>query len=158
MITFIKSLNKIINHALRLSHSYLVTLLDIKLKKTKIRLIHVKKKQGKKKSPMFKKIFSNVILSIFLDKTAKEKLQAHQKKNKTNKSNKITQKKIKTETSSKSVDNSQPQTNKRQTLIKNALAIHKKQSKILDNLGEKDKKRLQLLALRTMLRKIKHNQ
>lgn len=107
---------------------------------------------------MFKKIFSNVILSIFLDKTAKEKLQAHQKKNKTNKSNKIIQKKIKTETSSQSIDNSQPQTNKRQTLIKNALAIHKKQSKILDNLGEKDKKRLQLLALRTMLRKIKHNQ
>ena len=104
---------------------------------------------------MFKEIFSNVILSIFLDKNAKEKFQAHQKNIKAHKNNKISQNKIKTETSLKKLDKSQPQVNERQTLIKNALAIHKKQSKILDNLGKKDKKLLQLLALKTMLGKIK---
>ena len=43
---------------------------------------------------------------------------------------------------------------KRQSLIRNAIAVHKKHTKIFDNLSEDQKQRLQILAKQTMLGKV----
>jgi hypothetical protein len=49
----------------------------------------------------------------------------------------------------------QAQNTERQTLIKDALAAHKKYSKALDNLSKGQKKKLQRLAMQKMFGKIK---
>jgi hypothetical protein len=102
---------------------------------------------------MIKKILSNAILSIFMDKSAKKSFYAARE------SRKIQNKSINMPAA---IDTEAPMTSaavaktpniKRETLIRNAMAAHKEYSKALDNLSENQKQRLKLLAMRTMLGK-----
>jgi outer membrane PBP1 activator LpoA protein len=100
---------------------------------------------------MIKKILSNAMLSIFMDKSAKKKFYAvrESRKTKNNSANippVIDTKKLVT---SKTVVHTQNII--RQTLVKNAVAVHKEYSKIFDHLGEDQKQKLKLLAMHAML-------
>lgn len=102
---------------------------------------------------MIKKFLSNAMLSIVMDKSAKEKFHAVQETRKALK-NKDKLDDLADATpvpQSPAVD--APPSVDRQELIRTALAVHKEQSKVFDNLNENEKRRLQLLAMHTMLGK-----
>lgn len=109
---------------------------------------------------MIKKILSNAMLSIVMDKSAKEKLQAVREQRKSLKEKReIPPEEAMVRAALGPRPEIAPAKPKplsgedRQELIRNALAVHKQQSKVLDTLSPKEKKRLQLLALHTMLGK-----
>ena len=112
-------------------------------------------RDSRDRRPMIKKFFSNAMLSIVMDKAAKEKLHAVRE------SRKALNKKI---NNPSAPDTKAPVTSEaaahtpnvnRQALIRNAMAVHKEHSKVLDNLSENEKRRLQLLAMHIMLEKKK---
>ena len=96
---------------------------------------------------MIKKILSNAILSIFMDKSAKKSFYAARE------SRKIQNKSINMPAA---IDTVAPITSaavaktlniKRETLIRNAMAAHKEHSKVLDNLSKDQKQRLLYLTM-----------
>lgn len=113
---------------------------------------------------MIKKMLSNAMLSIVMDKSAKEKLQAVREQRKSLK-DKTKNKKKETpeEALVRAALGPKPEMapakpkplsgEDREKLIRNAMAVHQQQSKVLDTLSPKEKKRLQLLAMHTMLGK-----
>jgi len=104
---------------------------------------------------MIKKFLSNAMLSIVMDKSAKEKFHAARENRKAlnEKTNSPATPDIKAPVASEAAAHT-PNVN-RQALIKNAMAVHKEHSKVLDNLSENEKRRLQLLAMHTLLGKPK---
>jgi hypothetical protein len=104
---------------------------------------------------MIKKIFSNVILSIFMNKSAKKNffiLQKNRKvkNNSTNMLSTLGSKKPSMIIAEAKVH--VPHLG-RQELIRNALEAHEKNANVLDNLSEDQKHKLQQLAMKTMLGK-----
>ncbi len=102
---------------------------------------------------MIKKFLSNAMLSIVMDKSAKEKFHAVQENRKALKTNKKIAPKSSAEMARAAMKEKKPPSAERKELIRQALAVHKEQSKVLDNLSENEKKRLQLLAMHTMFGK-----
>jgi len=100
---------------------------------------------------MIKNFFSNAMLSIVMDKAAKEKFHAVRESRKAlnKKINNPSAPDTKAPTAGEAAAHT-PNVN-RQALIRNAMAVHKEHSKVLDNLSENEKRRLQLLAMHTML-------
>lgn len=102
---------------------------------------------------MIKKFLSNAMLSIVMDKSAKEKYHAVQEARKLLKEKKKSgQTSIDTHLPDPSPTIAAPSVD-RQELIRSALAVHREKSNIFDNLNEIEKRRLQLLAMHTMLGK-----
>ena len=93
------------------------------------------------------------MLSIVMDKAAKEKFHAVRKTHKVLKENG----KSTTETTSMQPTVAPPQTQSanvdRQELIRNAMDIYQEKSKVFDSLSKKEKQRLKLLAMHTMMGK-----
>lgn len=102
---------------------------------------------------MIKKILSNAMLSIVMDKSAKEKFQAVRENRKAMKEGGKTASEAQQTTAGDAPETGASEGLDRQELIRNALAVHKEQSKVLDNLGENERRKLQLLALHTMMGK-----
>ena len=89
------------------------------------------------------------MLSIVMDKSAKEKLQAVREQRKSLKDKTKNKKK---ETPEEALVRAALGP-KPEMAPANAMAVHQQQSKVLDTLSPKEKKRLQLLAMHTMLGK-----
>ena len=100
---------------------------------------------------MIKKFISNAMLSIIMDKQAKEKLLAA-RENRKPVPEADSPETLADEAIVKSFDMRSTDEN-RQDLIRNAMALHKEKSSVLDDLSEKDRRRLELLALHTMMGK-----
>ena len=96
---------------------------------------------------MIKKILSNALLSIFLDKKAKKNFNAIQKKQEKNRQLKSKINNPSQDTAEKSSTNEN-----RQTLIKNALRAHKENSRVLAELSEDQKLRLRAIAKQILLK------
>lgn len=84
---------------------------------------------------MLKKFLSNAMLSLVMDKQAKEKYRSR-----------------------KALKQAPPEAPPdtppgRRELIRNAMALHKEKSAILDKLSDNERRKLQLLAMRAMSRK-----
>jgi hypothetical protein len=101
---------------------------------------------------MIKKVLSNAILSIFMNKSAK-KIFFALRKSRTSQSITANMPSV--------VDSKKPLKSvakapaaKRQALIKNALEAHMENANVLDDLSEDQKQRLQQLAMETMLGKV----
>ncbi len=101
---------------------------------------------------MLKKLLSNAMLSIVMDKQAKEKLQAIREVRKGTQTKKSTPStdpnSSETETQ---IDDTPPDAPSRQDLIAEAMAIHQSKSKILDDLTLNEKQKLQELAAKALL-------
>ena len=99
---------------------------------------------------MIKKFLSNAMLSIVMDKQAKEKFRTVRENRKSRE---------KAEPPSTDSDTApvagvaRSETLNRKDLIRNAMALHKEKSKVFDDLNEGEKKRLELLALKMMIDK-----
>jgi len=107
---------------------------------------------------MIKKILSNTMLSIFMDKSAKKKFCTERDIRKIkNKENANMRPAKDTKTPLASVTGAHTPNVRREALIRNAVAVHKEYSKVFDNLSKDQKQRLQLLAMQTMLGKSKKN-
>jgi hypothetical protein len=104
---------------------------------------------------MIKKIFSNAILSIFMDKSAKKSFYAARKSDKNQNKSINMPAAIDTIAPITSAAVAKTLNIKRETLVRNAMAAHKEHSKALDNLSENQKQRLQLLAMNAMFGKSK---
>lgn len=97
---------------------------------------------------MFKKFISNAMLSIVMDKQAKEKYHAVRESRKARKrAPKVSQ-------DAEQADSQTPREGapplNREELIRNAQAVLKEKSKVLDNLTVNDRRKLQLLAMQAM--------
>lgn len=93
------------------------------------------------------------MLSIVMDKSAKERLHAVRETRRSLKKNKNATKSKAIEAPPVAPVEKETPSLDRQELIRNAMAVHKEQSKVLDQLDENEKRRLQLLAMHTMLGK-----
>ena len=93
------------------------------------------------------------MLSIVMDKSAKEKYFAVQESRKALKEKKKGAATPIVEPAAIEPDAKQEPSMDRQELIRNALAVHKEQSKVFANLNENERRRLQLLAMHAMLGK-----
>jgi len=102
---------------------------------------------------MIKKVLSNVILSIFLNKSAKKIFFALRKSHKLKNNSTNTPSIIVSKTPSKSIAEAHTPNVKRQQLIKDALEAHKENAHVLDNLSADQKRRLRQLSMKTMLGK-----
>jgi len=97
---------------------------------------------------MIKKIISETVLSLFMDKHAKEKFHAVQETRKARKRGAKGQAQAAESPVGKDATKNTPMS--REDLIKNALAVHKEQSKVLDDLSINDRQKLELLAMQAM--------
>ncbi len=106
---------------------------------------------------MIKKFLSNAMLSLIMDKQAKEKLQAARNPGKTGKQKAGAKaRRAPKPPVPPAPGKTEPEAPMdREALIRNALDIHRRQTKILDDLDEGEKKKLQLLAMQLMLEKIR---
>jgi uncharacterized protein with von Willebrand factor type A (vWA) domain len=103
---------------------------------------------------MIKKILSNTMLSIFMDKSAKKNFFAVQESRKINNKENINVQPTKdTKLPVASMAGAHTQNVRREALIRNAVAVHKEYSKVFDNLSKDQKQRLQLLAMQAMFGK-----
>ncbi|NQU56237.1 MAG: hypothetical protein HQ513_03310 [Rhodospirillales bacterium] len=93
---------------------------------------------------MIKKFISNAMLSIIMDKQAKEKYHARKalKQGGTGP--------VKSENPPVLENQAELEPMSRQELIKNAMAVHKEKSKVLDDLTINDRQRLHILAMQAM--------
>lgn len=102
---------------------------------------------------MIKKILSNAMLSIFMDKSAKKSFYAVRESRKVQNKSINMPAAIDTIASMTSAAVAQCPNIKRETLIRDAMVAHKEHSKVLDNLSKAQKQRLQLLAMNAMFGK-----
>lgn len=93
---------------------------------------------------MIKKFLSQAMLSIVMDKQAKEKYQARKALKQSTKAPPQAEKPRVRE------NQAGPEPLSRQQLIQNALAVHKEKSKVLDDLTINERRKLQLLAMQAM--------
>jgi len=98
---------------------------------------------------MIKKFISNAMLSIVMDKQAKEKYNALKAQKQGSKAP------AKAESLPDQDAPSGQAPMSRQELIKNAMAVHKEKSKVLDELTVNERQKLHILAMQTM--KLKDN-
>ena len=101
---------------------------------------------------MIKKFISNVMLSIFMDKQAKEKFHALKKGHKKDKQGLATS--VQTENAINQENLSDSKSMSRQELIKRAMEIHKEKSKILDKLTLSERRKLKFIAMQVMKGKV----
>ena len=102
---------------------------------------------------MIKKILSNAILSIFMEKSAKKNFIALRKNRNLQNNSASIPSTIASKANLKSGTDAQTTEVRREELIKNALEAHKKNSNVLDDLSEDQRKRLKQLAMQIMLGK-----
>ncbi len=93
---------------------------------------------------MIKKFISNAMLSIVMDKQAKEKYNALKDRKQGSKTP------AKAEPLPVQENQAEQAPVSRQELIKNAMAVHKEKSKVLDDLTVNERQRLHILAMQTM--------
>lgn len=104
---------------------------------------------------MIKKFLSNAMLSIVMDKSAKEKYHAVKERRKSlKKTDKISAEDALIQASLKP-DTKPEASADREELLKNAMDVFNQKSKVFDDLSPNQKQRLQLLAMHTMLGKDK---
>lgn len=104
---------------------------------------------------MIKKFLSNAMLSLVMDKQAKEKYQAVRDSRKSLKGsdkNEIPKAPIPPTVPQPPSERPLKDMNREQ-LIRNAMAIHKKQTRVLDDLDPDELQKLQLLAMQAILGK-----
>ena len=101
---------------------------------------------------MIKKFISNAMLSVFLDKQAKEKYQAVKESRKAHKPGLSDPVQAENPPIQEGLADSQPMS--RQELIESAMAVHKEKSKVLDELTVNERQKLQLIAMQAMKGKV----
>ena len=104
---------------------------------------------------MIKKVLSNAIFSIFMNKSAKKNFFALRKSRTLQSNSANIPSVIGSKEPLKSVAKAHDPDVTRQELIRNALEAHKENATVLDDLNEDQKQRLQQLAMETMLGKSK---
>ncbi len=92
-----------------------------------------------------KKLFSNAMLSIVMDKQAKEKLQTIREIKKTAKDE------AKNKAEPVGVPEAKEASSERAELIRNAMEVQRAQSKIFDNMSANDKKKIEAIAMKALM-------
>jgi hypothetical protein len=101
---------------------------------------------------MIKKFISSAMLSIFMDKQAKEKYQAVKESHKARKQG--PQQPVQPANVPIQVNQEDSKPMSRQELIESAMAVHKEKSKVLDELTVNERQKLQLIAMQAMKGKV----
>ena len=113
--------------------------------------------ENQESQSMIKKVLSNAILSIFMDKKAKMNFFAFLKNRMAKTNNEGTQSTIATNKSSQKSSKGLNAEKNRQLLIKKALVAHEENSHVLANLNEDQKQKLRQLAIQIFLNTVKGN-
>ncbi|MBC8267985.1 MAG: hypothetical protein H8E36_04485 [Rhodospirillaceae bacterium] len=101
---------------------------------------------------MIKKFISSAVLSIFMDKQAKEKYQAVKEGRQARKRGPVQHEQATNTAIPDHQGESRPMN--RQELIESAMAVHKEKSKVLDELTVNERRKLQLIAMQAMKGKV----